>query len=150
MGFNRYGGIDTIPVRIKSARWIDRTIVDPDFKMQVGTGGMSGHSGTPDGLPFRDLFPWGDQQFGGMGVQRRHAVAVVDLDRVAVSAALSRAFHGATLRGQDWAALGGAQVKAGVVLGPTIDGVDARAEAAGDVLGPAQIQDGGEPAGGVP
>ena len=52
--------------------------------MAVVTGGVAGRADIADGLTLRDSLPLRDRNLGHMAVQRLVAVAVVDLNVVAV------------------------------------------------------------------
>src|SRR5260221_12390045 len=99
--------------------------------MQVRAGRSARAAGVTHDRALGDDLPEGDVEAAEMPVAGRDAVAVVDLDHVAVAAGVGGRDYGAAGRGARGGAHGRAEIDAGVHGRAPADGGHARPEAAG-------------------
>ena len=112
---------------------IDRFAVDADLVVQMRAGRAAARAEAAENVALRDLLAFGDQDFRHMAVAGRQAVAVVDLDHVAVAAHRARVDDAAGGGRREFPAIGLQQIDAGVERRPAEERVGAIAERRGDV-----------------
>ena len=74
--------------RLQEGDRVDRLAVDPDFVMEVASGRAAGRAHQADHVAALDALAGGDQRLGKVAVAGLDAVAVLELDEVAVAAAI--------------------------------------------------------------
>jgi len=80
---NRLTGVKERLSRWKHSQGIDRRAVQPDLKMEMGTGRKAGAAAKPDGLALLDIITNQQQWWSHeVAVDRCEAISVVDPDPV--------------------------------------------------------------------
>src|SRR5258705_703958 len=108
---------------------IDGLVVEPDLEMQMRTGGAAGASDRSDHLAGHDAVASPRAERGHVGVARPKAVAVVDLDDIAIARALADEGDLPAGGGENRRAHRGLEIKALVERGAAVERVGAIAEA---------------------
>src|SRR5678815_4912947 len=83
------GFFENIGGYLQEGARIDRLAVQSHLEMQMRPGRAAGAADDPDQLAGRDRLPGMGAEAGHVGVARQQAVAMVDLDAIAVAGALA-------------------------------------------------------------
>src|SRR2546428_523531 len=121
-------GADPHHLRLEVGKGIHRTAFAPHLEVQVSAMGVSSGAHLGDRVPLLDPVPFADEQPAGVGIKRRHTVAVIDHHGLAVFPLAARAHDDPRGHGPDLLALRPVDVDPVVVVVPA-----ALAEAAGDL-----------------
>src|SRR6266702_400941 len=119
--------------RVQKFLRVDRLAVDAGLVMQVRTGRAAGGADLAQHLADRHRLPDPDVDRGKMSIAGGEAVAVVELDHLAVAATPAGGRHRAVRRGADRIAYLRVDIQSRVHGGGAEERIDARAEARHEV-----------------
>ena len=112
---------------------IDRSVVDANFVVQVGSGGASAETDITDGVTAMDVLARRDRETRKMAVAGGDAVAVIHHDQLPVPAHEIRKGDDAIRRSDDRVTVVAANVHPAVKRAFPVERVDALPEAGGDL-----------------